>query len=1364
RLVAYAVLVGATPRQPGSSAPDHSDVRAFLGARLPGHLLPDAIVFLDDLPLTAHGKLDHRALPAPDTADRASRPPRTPEEEVLSGLFAEVLGVSEVGAEDGFFALGGHSLLATRLVNRVRAVLGAELGLRAVFETPTPAALATRLGTAARPRPALRPLPRPARVPLSFGQRRLWTLHRMTGPDATYNVPLVLRLRGALDADALDAALGDVLERHEVLRTVYAEAADGEPYQVLRPAGGPPLVRTPFAHRSADALARAVRRAVRHAFDLATDLPFRAELFSCAGDEAVLVVVVHHIAADGWSLAPLWRDVVTAYQARAAGRAPDRDALPVQYADFALWQREALGDAGDTARHVEFWREELRGAPCRLALPYDRTPPAATGHRGAVVAFRWDGELHGRITELARQHGASVFMVAQAAVAALLTRLGAGTDVPLGAPVAGRTDAALDDVVGFFVNTLVLRTDTSGDPSFHELVRRARERDLRAYAHQDVPFERLVEVLNPDRAAGRNPLFQVALAVDTASGDALTLPGVTVRREEAHTGTAKFDLSFRFTERRGPGRRPAGIDGSVEFATALFDRDTVETLAVRLRRLLRAVLARPDRPIGEADILSAGERRLLLHRWSGPARGLPTGLLPALFETRAAGEPGAPAVVEGDRTTTYATLNTGANRLAHLLTSRGAGPERVVALFLPRSATAVRAVLAVAKTGAAHLPVDPALPHERIAYLLRDAAPVLVVTTADAARRLPPDGPPCLVLDAGTTLRALAGQPDHDPGDDDRLAPLLPAHPAYVIHTSGSTGPPKGVAVTHTGLHALAAAQAARFGLRPGSRVLQLASPGFDASVMETLMALASGAALVVPPAGPLGGDALAEFLARERVTHCLVPPTVLATVPHAPLPDLETLVVGGEAVTAGLVARWAPGRRMINAYGPTEATICATLSEPLRGDGPPPIGAPVTHSRAYVLDATLRPVPPGVVGELYLAGAGPARGYLHRPGPTAERFVACPFGAAGERMYRTGDLVRWRLDGQLEFAGRADDQVKVRGFRIEPGEVEAVLAAHPAVARAAVAVRTDTSGTARLVGYVVAAPRVPEPESVPRAPALEPESAPPCQAPGPDSVPRSPALAPDSVREFLRARLPEHLVPAAVVPLDTLPLTAAGKLDRNALPDPAFTPAPAGRAPRTPEEEVLCGLFAEVLRLPSAGPDDSFFDLGGDSLLATRLAGRIRTVLGTELDLRAFFASPTAAGTAGRLRTARRARPVLCPAPRPEVVPLSPAQRRLWFLHRMEGPSATYNVPLAMRLTGPLDAGALRTALVDVADRHEVLRTVLPETGGVPRQTVLGRDAALAVVTVTDASGWEEAEVTERVRAAARRSADLTRELPLRA
>ncbi|MFH8407132.1 non-ribosomal peptide synthase/polyketide synthase [Streptomyces sp. NPDC018019] len=1331
RLVAYAVPAVGTTHEPHGSGPDPADVQEFLRARLPGHLLPAAIVFLDALPLTAGGKLDRRALPAPDPGERpAGRAPRTPAEEVLCGLFAEVLGVTEVGAEDGFFALGGHSLLATRLVNRVRAVLGAELGLRAVFETPTPAALATRLGTAAWPRPALRPLPRPARVPLSSGQRRLWTLHRMTGPSAAYNVPLVLRLRGPLDADALDTALGDVVARHEVLRTVCAEGEGGEPYQVVRPADGPFLVRTPAARWTADTMTAAVRRATRYAFDLAAERPFRAELFAGEGDTAVLVVLVHHIAADGWSLGPLWRDVVAAYEARVAGGEPGWDALPVQYADFALWQRALSADNGSRLR---FWQKQLAGLPGELALPYDRPRPTAPDHRGATVSFHWSAELHGRVVALARECGASVFMVVQAALAALLTRLGAGTDIPLGTPVAGRTDAVLDDVVGFFVNTLVLRTDTSGDPSFRDLVHRVRETDLRAYAHQDLPFEQLVEALNPDRSAGRNPLFQIALAVDTPSGAALALPGVTVEQEEAHTGTAKFDLSFRLTERRAPGGLPAGVDGSVEFATALFDRGTAESLTVRLRRLLEAVVARPDRPVGQADILSPGERRLLLHRWSGPAHGLPTGLLPALFEERAAREPDASALVEGARSATYAETNADANRLAHLLTARGAGPERIVALCLPRSAAAVRAALAVAKTGAAYLPVDPALPPERIAYLLRDAAPVLVMTTADAAPELPPGGPPCLVLDADDTAALLAGQPDHNPTDADRRAPLRPLHPAYVIHTSGSTGTPKGVVVPHTGLHALAAAQAARFGLRPGSRVLQFASPSFDACVMETLMAFAAGATLVVPPAGPLAGEALAEFLARERVSHCLLPPTVLAGVPQAALPDLETLVIGGEAGTAALVARWSSGRRMINAYGPTEATVCATLSEPLHGTGTPPIGAPVTHSRAYVLDAALRPVPPGVIGELYLAGAGTARGYLNRAGQTAERFVACPYGAPGERMYRTGDLVRWRGDGQLEFAGRADDQVKVRGFRIEPGEIETALTAHPAVARAAAAVRTDASGTARLVGYVVAAPDAAAPE-------------------------------PGAVREFLRARLPAHMVPAAVVTLDALPTTVGGKLDRRALPDPGFTGTPDGRAPRTPEEEVLCGLFAEVLRLPAVGVHDSFFDLGGDSLLATRLAARVRTVLGTELDLRDLFAAPTAAGTAGRLRTARRPRPALRPAVRPEPVPLSHAQRRLWFLHRMEGPSATYNIPLAMRLTGALDAPALCAALVDVMERHEVLRTVLPETDGVPRQSVLGRDAAQAVVTLTDATGADEAEVTGRVRAAARRALDLTRELPLRA
>nr|WP_247746096.1 non-ribosomal peptide synthetase [Streptomyces oryzae] len=879
------------------------------------------------------------------------------------------------------------------------------------------------------------------------------------------------------------------------------------------------------------------------------------------------------------------------------------------------------------------------------------------------------------------------------------------------------------------------------------MVERVREVDLRAFAHQDVPFEQVVEALNPPRSPARNPLFQIALALDTSADDALSLQGVSAEKVDEHTGTAKFDLSFRFTEHRAPGGAPAGIDGSVEYATDLFDPATVTTVAVRLRRLLEAVTAQPDLPVSAAGILSDEERRLLLHEWSASDHQAPAVLLPDLFQRQAACSPDALALVSGPLTSTYAQTNADANRLAHLLIAHGAGPERVVALCLPRSADMIVSVLAVAKTGAAYLPVDPDYPAERIAYVLRDAAPVLVVTTAETTLRLPPDGVHRVVLDTEETGRGLAEQPDRDPADPDRTAPLCVQHPAYVIYTSGSTGTPKGVAVTHAGLHALASTQADRFQVRSGSRVLQLASPSFDASVMELLMAVGAGAALVVPPPGPLGGEALARFVEVHRVTHCLIPPTVLAGLPRAALPGLSTLVTGGEECTAALVADWSRGRRMINAYGPTEATVFVTLSPPLRlADAAPhhrpPIGMPATHSRAYVLDGALRPVPPGVPGELYLAGAGLARGYLRRAGLTAERFVACPYGPPGERMYRTGDVVRHRADGQLEFLGRADDQVKVRGFRIELGEVEAALVAYPGVAQAAATVRedegdeSDRGRVARLVGYVVA---------------------------GADAAGEGP-LDPAAVREFLRARLPGHMVPAAVVPLDALPMTAGGKLDRRALPDPDFAPAVISRAPRTPEEEVLCELFAEVLRLPAVGVDDDFFALGGDSLLATRLAARIRSVLGSELEVRDLFAFPTVSGAAGRLRGTYAARPRLRPVPRPETVPLSFAQRQLWFMHRMDGPSAVYNIPLALRLTGPLDTGALRTALLDVMGRHEVLRTVLPETDGTPRQTVLARDAVRDAVTITSLEGADGDRVHAEVRAAARRSVDLTRDCPLRA
>ncbi|BDH12380.1 hypothetical protein HOK021_35590 [Streptomyces hygroscopicus] len=1058
-----------------------------LREQLPAYMVPTAVVVLDALPLTVHGKLDRAALPAPYLGSVAgSRRPASPRERALCDQFAQVLGVAAVGVDDNFFALGGHSLLATRLISRIRSVLGAELTVRAVFEAPTVAGIAERLSDAQarqeEPRPALRPVPRPDVVPLSFAQQRLWFLHRLEGPGATYNMPFALRLRGEVDEAALRAALADVAARHESLRTVFP-VVDGVPRQVVLKAAG---VRPELIVRQIDeaGLREAVREAARYPFDLAVDLPLRAELFVLGPREHVLVVLMHHIAGDGWSMAPLSRDFAAAYAARCRGEAPSWAPLPVQYVDYTLWQRALLGDEDDPdslfARQVAYWCEALADLPEQLALPADRPRPAVSTYRGEVLDFELSPELHRRLAGLARAGEASLYMVLHAGLAALLTRLGAGSDLPIGSGIAGRRDEVLDDAIGLFVNTLVMRTDTSGDPSFDELLGRVRETALTAHAHQDVPFEHLVEVLNPVRSANRHPLFQVALVLQNTPEAGLTLAGVDVSLEPAGSGTSRFDLFFSVTERPAPPRAPTGsfggVRGTVEYSTDLFDRRTVEAIVARWIRLLEAVSADPARRIGEAGLLTSAERTQLLGAAGDP---VPPSVVPVLFERRAASEPGAPAVLSESGVLTYEELNGRANRLAHLLISRGVGPEQTVALAFPRSADLVVAMLAVLKAGAAYLPLDLGYPAERLAFLLGDARPSLLLTCGTGGAGIPgADDLPTLNLDDdadGHRAADLAGRPHTNPENADRVSPLTPAHPAYVLYTSGSTGTPKGVTVTHTGAAALVAAQTQAFVCGPGSRVLQFASPSFDAAFWELCMALLTGAALVVaPPERLLPGPDLAALVAEQGVTHLTVPPVALGVMTSDQLAPVGTLVVAGEACSPETVAAWSRGRRMVNAYGPTESTVCATMSRPLSGgggeDNVPPIGTPILGARTYVLDAGLRPVPPGMVGELYLAGAGLARGYLGRPGLTAERFVACPFGDAGARMYRTGDLARWNSAGDLEFAGRADQQVKVRGHRIELGEVESAMAAHPRVAQAVAAVREDGPGGSRLVGYVVPA------------------------------------------------------------------------------------------------------------------------------------------------------------------------------------------------------------------------------------------------------------------------------------------------------
>ncbi|MEU2024125.1 amino acid adenylation domain-containing protein, partial [Streptomyces sp. NPDC016469] len=1206
--------------------------------------------------------------------------PRTPEEEVLRGLFAEVLGRDVHSVHDNFFLLGGSSLQVTRLVGRIRKELGAELTLRTVFENATVATLTEALGLAGGARQALTARTRPDPLPLSAAQNRLWFLNQMESGDTSYNDGLVVELSGRPDTDALRAALADVVARHESLRTVFP-VRDGVPYQHVLPAADarPHLTLTDTA---ADRLDRVLADATARGFDLAAELPIRADLFTVAPDRHVLLVVVHHIAGDGWSVAPFTRDLSRAYTARLGGPAPEFAPLPVQYADYTLWQQDLLGDETDPhsvlARQIAHWRDTLAHLPEELALPADRPRPAVASHRGGHIGLRLTARTHERLTALSRESGASVFMVAQAALAALLGRLGAGDDIPVGTVIAGRTDEALDDLVGFFVNTLVLRTDLSGDPTFRELVERVRETDLAAYANQDVPFERLVEILNPVRSMARHPLAQVTLALEDNDAPVLDLPGLTATARNLETDTAKFDLSFRLGERFTDDGRPAGVEIRIEYALDLFDPATARTIGDRFLRLFDAVTTDPDTRIGAVDVLSADERQRTLVTWNDTARDVPYATTPELFARQVRSTPDATALVFEDTALTYRELDDRAARLARLLHERGVRRGDRVAVALGRSVGTIVSLLATMKAGAAYVPVDPAYPAERIAYILGDARPALVLSDTAQRTALPDDGPRLLLLD-DTRL----------PADGLDPAPLTPLDAAYVIYTSGSTGRPKGVVVSHTGVASMAAAHRDAFGGGEGQRVLQFSSPSFDASIWEILATLLCGSTLVLAPAERLAaGEPLARLLADQRVTHATLPPVVLAAMGDARLPDGMTLVTAGEACSPELVARWSEGRRMVNAYGPTESTVCASMSAPLRpGTGAPPIGRPITNTRVYVLDASLQPVPAGVPGELYLTGAALARGYLGRPGLTAERFTADPHGAPGDRMYRTGDLVRWTDDGELRYLGRVDDQVKIRGFRIELGEIEGVLLGHESVAQGTVVVREDHPGDKRLVAY---------------------------------AVPASGTADPAELRAHIAAALPDYMVPAAVLLLDALPVTTNGKLDRRALPAPDFTASGDGRAPRTHRENLLCGLFAEVLGLERVTVDDSFFDLGGHSLLATRLISRIRSVLGVELTVRALFETPTVAALAAVLDDAEGAREPLRPRERPAEIPLSHAQRRLWFLAHLEGPSGTYNLGLSLRLRGNPDPAALEAALADVAARHEALRTLFPDVDGRPRQLVL--------------------------------------------
>ncbi|WP_255588818.1 amino acid adenylation domain-containing protein [Nocardia sp. MH4] len=1331
-LVAYVVAT------PGSAAPEPAVLLSGLRRGLPSYMVPSALVVLDELPLSANGKVDRKALPEPTVGVRLTTGAAAPQTELecaLAEIFTEVLALdgTAIGIEDSFFDLGGNSLVAARAVARINTTLDANLTIRDLFEASTIAALAGYISTH-KPEtstPKLVPAVRPERVPLSLAQQRLWILNRFAEHAAAYNMPLALRLTGHLDLDALRAGLRDVLDRHESLRTSFPEGPDGA-YQLIHPAAAVEPDLAPVDVVAAD-LTDLVAEATGRGFDLRTETPLRVALFRVGADEHVLLVVLHHISGDGWSIAPLARDLMSAVAARAQGAAPQWTPLPVQYADFALWQRELLGDETDPeaplGKQLGHWRDALAGLPDQLDLPLDRPRPLRRGTGGDTVGFTIDAEMRRAVSELAHSHGVSMFMVLHAVLAALLARICAGNDITIGTPIAGRSDPALDELVGMFVNTLVLRTEVDPAAGFDRMLDQVRETDLDAFANPDVPFERLVDLVNPERSTARHPLFQVMLSYDRTPELRVELPGVSAELVPLESGVAKFDLQLEVRDNHDDGP----LDAEFGFATDVFDRATVEAIARRFTTLLAAVVADPTRPIGDLDLLERREIARLVPVAGAPAE--PAGTLARLLGEIAQRLPDAVAVRYLGFDTTYRELDERSNRLARSLIAHGAGPEAVVAVALPRSLESIVAIWAVAKSGAAYVPVDPAYPAERIAHMIGDSGAALGLTLPEHLAALPTTtgkhrkAPEWLVFGTAEFEADCASRSATPLTDTDRSHPMRAGQPAYLIYTSGSTGTPKAVVVTHAGIASLASEQTQLFKVTDAARTMHFSSPSFDASVLELLLGFAAGATVVVAPADLYGGVELANFLRSERITHAFITPAALATVPAGDFPDLGTVIVGGEACSDELVQRWATNYRMHNMYGPSEATVAVTASAAMVAGEPVPLGAPVRGMRLFVLDGRLRPVPPGTPGELYVSGPGVARGYLGKLALTAQRFVANPHGRVGERMYRTGDLVVSDAVGRLRFLGRADDQIKIRGFRIELREIDHVLREHPGVRSALTVVHVDEQGQQRLASYVTA------------------------------DRPVDPA----AVLDTARGRLPGYMVPAALAVLDRMPVTPAGKLDRKALPAPEFAVAAGSRAPRTHLEMRVAAVFTEILGRPVPGAEDSFFEIGGNSLLATRLAAAVHADFSVDLPVRQIFEAPTVAGIAQLITEAPRTQRVALAVhtPRPGRIPLSLPQQRLWFLNRLSPESSAYNIAFVLRIGGDLDISALRSALTDLVERHEVLRTIFPEDLSGAQQIVLPVAAALPALEAVDA---DPDQALDALTTLARQGFDLTGQTPLRA
>ena len=1349
RLVAYVVR-----RAGGEGRIGTPELRQLLARKLPDYMVPSAFVFLDTMPMTPTGKADRRALPAPGQA----RPdlstelvlPLTPVEEALARIWSELLGLDQVGARDNLFELGGHSLIAAQIVTRVREDLGIELPLRDVFDRPTIAALAERLeafstepgvraAAEAGRLPPIEPAPRDRPLPLSFAQERVWFLDQLAPGSIAYNFQFTVRFTGPLDPAVLGRALSEIVRRHEVLRTSFP-ALDGRPVQVIHspfPAQVPrvDLTGLPQALREESA-ERLVRQEIRRGFDVTRIPLLRWHLMKLGERDHLLLHVEHHFVHDGWSLAVFLRELKELYTAFHGGLPSPLPEPPAQYADFAAWQRRWM--RGEVlAGQLAYWKERLGGSPQPLELPTDRPRPRVHGFRGGALRVDMPVGLYRDLRAFSRDEGSTLFMTMLAAFYALLYRYTGQEDILLGSGIANRRLRETEAMIGMVVNTLVFRTALSGGLTFRGLLDRVRETTLGAHDHQDMPFERIVEELQPDRELSRNPLFQVLFSFHDAPVPDLDFAGLSGYLFERHNGSAKSDLNVvvkPLAEQR-VGRGSAGEELLTmvwEYSGDLFERATIERMWGHFTSLLAGLVeGGAGQRVSGLPLLTPAERNQLAawNRTAAPVAPMLAGRSAhELFAEQVRRAPEALAVAAGGARLSYGEVDRRASRLARRLRSLGAGPESVVAVLTERSPEMVVAALAALRAGAAYLPLDPAYPAQRLAFLLEDSGSAALLIRSELRYAVPETALPVLELDAPDGGGDAGAFEEAESPGGGRLA--------YVIYTSGSTGRPKGVEVPHAGLANLIAWHVQTYGIAAEDRAAVVAGPAFDASVWELWPYLAAGASLHVPGADTRAAPPkLLAWLAAERITVAFLPTPLAEAVLDLDLPAdlaLRFLLTGGDRL------RRAPDRHLpfvlVNHYGPTENTVVTTAVPvpPAAHGQPPPIGRPIASTRVHLVDRNLRRVPAGVPGELLAAGAGLARGYRGRPDLTAERFVPDPWSEEpGGRLYRTGDLARYLSSGEIEFVGRIDHQVKIRGYRIELGEIEAVLAGHPAVREAVVVARTGAAG-ASLVAYVV--------------PAGQAE--------------------PEALRAFLAAKLPDYMVPAAFVPLAALPLTPNGKVDLRALPapelrEPGDDAGAGGRlVPRTPLEELLAGIWSEVIGIPDVGPHDSFFKLGGHSLVATRVLSRVRDAVRVEVPLAAFFEGPTVAELARAVEEALRGSSGSAPSlriPRRAeggTAPLSFAQERLWFLDQLSPGASVYNIARAFRLRGLLDAAALASAAGEVVRRHEALRTTFPPAAEGPVQEI-AREQPIPL-PVVDLSGVAEAEAGGLLQREARRPFDL--------